>query len=176
MSVPVWQHRRGHFNHDWLKNQFLLALGNFINLLDDLIENEELESSFVAVVLPQWEEHRHEVIYLLADFEREMSPRTLFQTSPLARCDQDTQQWLGDIVHTLWLVKHPIQNCLQEASTRLCEADEAYECLQTELKRCSNTRSASALRPLRSLFVDFYRACQKLAKAIEQFPSDVRIT
>jgi hypothetical protein len=176
MSVPVWQHRRGQFNHDWLKNQFLLALGNFINLLDDEIENEELETSFVPIVLPQWEDHRDEVASLLADFDQEMSPRTLFQSSPLAQCDQDTRQWLGDVVHTLWLVKNPVHECIKGASTRLREADQAYELLQRQLKDCSNTRSAPAMRPLRGLFVEFYRACQKLAKAIEQFPSDVRIT
>jgi hypothetical protein len=176
MSVPVWQHRRGQFNHDWLKNQFLLALGNFINLLDDEIENEKLETSFVRLVLPQWEDHRGEVGRLLADFDQEMSPRTLFQQSPLAQCDQDTKEWLGDVVHTLWLVKNPIHDCVQEASTRLRDADEVYGRLQLELMKCSNTRSAPAMRPLRALFVEFYRECQKLAKAIEQFPSDVRIT
>jgi len=176
MSVPVWQHRRGQFNHDWLKNQFLLALGNFINLLDDLIENDELETSFVSVVLPQWEDHRDEVGDLLEDFDQEMSPRTLFERSPLAQCDRDTRQWLGDVIHTLWLAKNPVHECIQGASARLREADEAYELLQRRLRNCSNTRSAPAMLPLRGLFVEFYRACQKLAKAIEQFPSDVRIT
>lgn len=176
MSVPAWQHRRGHFNHDWLKNQFLLALGNFINLLDDFIENVELESSFVSTVLPQWEKHRDEVGRLLVDFEQEMSPRTLLQVSPLARYDQDTRQWLGDLIHTLWLAKHPVHGCVGEASARLREADEAYELLQGELKSCPDTSSAPALRPLRDRFVEFYRVCQKLARAIEQFPSNVRIT
>jgi hypothetical protein len=174
VSLYGWQNRRARFNHDWLKNQYLLALRNFLNLLDDLIENDELERTFVAKVLPQWEERREEVRHLIADFETEMSPRTLLAQPPLVNCDRTTRQWLGAVVHSLWLAQYPVKSLVDEVAKSVDETDAVYTRLKDALGEVENTRSAEALRPLRPHFAEFYQACQSLARAIGKLPSEVK--
>lgn len=176
MNTPAWQQRRSRLNHDWLKNQFLPALGHCLNLLDDLVEDIAFERSFVAKVLPQWETHLAEVRALPEDFERDMSPRTLFAYPPLANCDAETRRWLGDLVHVLWLARYPVRRWVSRATARAREAHAAFKRLSHELDKCPDTRSAQALRPLRLLVAQFRSACYELALAIEQFPSEVKVT
>ncbi len=50
-TMPKWQKRRAELNHDWLKNVYLIRIDEFLNLLDDKIEDRELEKRFVPDIL-----------------------------------------------------------------------------------------------------------------------------
>lgn len=176
MTFPCWQSRRSRFNHDWLKNQFLPALDNFLNILDGRVEDEETEATFIASVLPIWETHRTEAHLLPADFERCMSPRTLFERPPLSRCDEETRCWLGDLIHKLWLARYMVGDLVANASARAREVDDAYIKLQQGLEECKSKLTARELRPLRPLFGQFRQACYRLALSIERFPNKVLVT
>lgn len=173
---PCWQKRRSEFNHDWLKNRFMSALASWINLLDDRIEDAALEDSFVTFTLSEWEFHRQEAVALPGDFEREMSPSSLFDLQPLSQCDNNTKQWLGELAHYLWLTRNPVDEWVANATERAKDVDAVYTRLQAALKDCTDVRSAEALRPLRNRFVEFRERCQELARAIEKFPSEVKAT
>jgi hypothetical protein len=172
--IPAWQKRRSTFNHDWLKNRFIPALVKFRNLLDDRIEDIEFEQSFVATVLPEWESHRQEAYALANDFEPEMSPRRLFDLPPLSQCDEQTRQWLGNLVHFLWLTRYPVRRWVDDTLTSAREADVAYHQIQEALEDCADVQSASALRPYRMVFVEFQKRCHELALSIQKFPSEVQ--
>jgi hypothetical protein len=176
MMAPCWQTRRSTFNHDWLKNRFIPALARFMNLLDDLVEDSEFERSFTTRILLEWEEHRSEALSLCLDFEREMSPRVLLDSPPLSYCDDETRQWLGNVIHALWLARYPVRDWIAEASASVSEADAAYDLLHSELIKFMYTQSVCTLYPLRQLFADFLRKCRKLANSIERFPSEVMVT
>ncbi len=170
---PAWQERRSRFNHNWLKNQFLPALESFHNALKGQLERADLDRSFLEVDLPQWESQRAEAYALAADFVRDMSPWTLFDQAPLARYDEETKKWLGDVVHALWMARYPVHHWVDEASARVRNVDAAYNCLQATLRTCPDTWTAAKLLPVVN---NFRLACHCLAKAIEQFPSTVRVT
>ena len=174
MTIP-WQKRRSEFNHNWLQNQYMPALYKSLNLLDDKIEDPEFEKKFVSSILPAWEERRKEAINLPVDFEEQMSPKSLFSKPPLARCHKKTMEWIPDLTHYLWLVQYPVREWVERASRCAKEADTAYQELQNDLKNCSNTKSAEALRPFRNRISEFISRLNNLSKAISQFPNEVLV-
>jgi hypothetical protein len=172
----LWHKRRSEFNHDWLKNRYMPALAKFLNLLDDKVEDEDFERAFVSSIFPEWEAHQEEVMCILRDFESEMSPKTLFCQPPLSKCDEQTKQWLGDLVHSLWLAKYPIKQWIEKAIMAANRVDMTYHHTVKTLESCTDTQSAQTLRRFYSMFDGYRRDCQELAIAIEKFPSEVKIT
>ncbi len=175
-GITSWRERHGAFNHNWLTKQFMPALAKFMNLLDDRIEDREFERAFVPSVLPEWESHYEEALALAQDFELEMSPRKLCEHLLLSRGGEPTQQWMGDLVHSLWLTRYPVRKWIADTRVSVKEANNAYIRLQKALKSCADVQSAWALRPFREQFAEFRKHCQTLTRAIGKFPSEVRIT
>ena len=170
-----WQSRRREFNHDWLKNRFIVALNSWLRLLDGAIEDSILEKSFIPDVLPQWEARRSEASVLIREFEREMSPRQLFSEPPLSRCDGQTKQWLGDLIHGLWLIRVSAKELTATAESSVAAVDAAY----AELSRVARTRPQGELladmKSHRRLFEQFRDACQKMGSAISEFPQEIKV-
>ncbi len=171
----AWQKRRNAFNHDWLKPKLIPALANFLNILDDNLEDVESERSFASSVLPQWESHREEAFALPRDFESEMSPQCLFDLPPLSRCDEHTKQWLRSLMHSLWLTRYPVRQWVADVVACAEEVDATYNQLQEALHECADIQSASALKPFRKQFAEFRKRCQELGEAIAKFPREVRV-
>jgi hypothetical protein len=158
-----------------MKNKYIQALRSWIRLLqNDKIVYKMLEKTFIADTLPQWEDHVDEAFALARDFESEMSPVVLFKALPLSRCDQDTKQWLGELIHALWMVRYSVNMLIADAGRKAESAKQAYNTLQDALKTCTNTKSIEAIRPLKPLFDEFCRCCEALAGAIEKFPSEIK--
>jgi hypothetical protein len=111
-----------------------------------------------------------EVLDLLHDFEQQMSPRTLVPSGPPGT------GWLAELAHRLWLARYPVRRWVAEAVAQAEQAEGAYRRLREQLRRLPDTGSAGALRPLRAEFAAFRDACQLLARSLEVFPSDVRVT
>lgn len=175
-AIPKWQKHRAEFNHDWLKNVYLIRIDEFLNLLDDKIEDHELEKRFVSDILKSWESHAKEAEKLIIDFEGEMSPRTLFDHPPLSRCRDSRKEWLAELVHQLWLARYPVTEWISNASTCAKDVERAYKELLKELGGCKDIQSAEALRPFRRSFSEFRNCCQALATSIEQFHNEVKVT
>jgi hypothetical protein len=178
MHAPIgtpWQKTRSAFNHDWLKNQYMPALGKYLNLIDDHIEDTEFERLFISQVLPEWEDHREEAVALARDFEREMSPRRLFYQSSLMQCDEDTKQWLGSLIHELWSRRYPVKQWVEDALSAVKQTDDAYQKLQASLQNGVDTSSAAEIRPLRDQIAALRTQCQILANAISIFPAEQRV-
>jgi len=171
-----WSRRRGAFNHDWLKNQYLTALQKWMNLLDDKVEDPEFESRFVDSVLSAWEDRLLEAKSLIADFEAEMSPKSLFRHPPLSGCDDETKGWLPDITHTLWLARYPVAEWVASADAALCAAEASYRRLLDAINAREGPRSAENLRSCRADFADFLDKCRCLGQSISTFPNDVKVT
>jgi hypothetical protein len=175
MTLFSWQKRRSEFNHDWLKNKYIPKLGAWVNLLDERIEDKDLERSYVSSILPGWEHQQKEALALPRDFETEMSPRTLFREPPLSNCDDDTKQWLGELVHHLWLIRYSVGKLVSDALESTEKANDAYSKLKSALKGCTDTSNVEALKPFRPFFVEFLRSCRALSEAIEKFSSEVKV-
>lgn len=173
--ITSWQKRREDFNHKWLKNDLLMALRAWPNLLDGIDEDMEAEKNFVAKYVKPWPLKQQEAAALIEDFVDQMSPKTLFNEYPLANCDEDTKKWLGDLVHQLWLIRCSVMSLVADARARLKAVAVAHEYLMTALKVCKDTSKAREMKPFKKHFDDFRAACEKLGTAIEKFPSEVLV-
>ncbi len=174
--TPPWQRRRSELNHDRLKNQFLPALAKWLNLLDDRLEDPAFERSFVRSVLPQWWRLRDEAVALADSCEAEMSPRRLVEAGPLRRAAAPTRAWLGPLAHALWLARYAVRGRADAVRDRAAAAQAAYARLEEGLHEHAPRCSAAGLRPLRPRFAEFRDRCRELARAIEAFPSEVKVT
>lgn len=171
-----WQKRRGEFNHNWLKNKYLPALGKLQNLLDDYIEDDEFWGPFITDVLPKWESHRAEARDLIENFELEMSPRVLLEHDPFSRLDNEVRIWLSELVHNLWLTRYPVTQWIEEAIGCMRDVDDAYKRIKKILKECPDNKLAEALKQQKDEFREYNRVCRKLGKAFETFPSRILFT
>ena len=175
IQIPAWQRRRRQFYHDWLKNRYITSAHRFINLLDDLLEDEECERTYVRETLPEWVLHRESAVALCEEYELDMSPRTLFALFPLSQCSGETHQWLPDVVHSLWLARCPVRSWVESTLAQIAEVNRVYDGLLQTLEACEDLCSAAALRQFRSNFDELRLACIALSRAFEQFPREIGI-
>jgi hypothetical protein len=169
-----WQSRRNRFNHDWLKNRFLLALGKLINVLDDRIEDDEFLASFVGGGIKVWEAEYPEVLALIECFSAKMSPKVLFDRPPMSLWPKE-KTWLPTVVDVMWRNRVRADELVQSARESATSANEAYLRLRSEWGAESDRMSVERLRQSRVRVVAFRDDCQELARAIEKFPNRILV-
>ena len=174
--TPSWQRRRGRINHDELKNNFLLTLASASNALEGYIDDPEMSADALLRTVQEWERHGAEVYDLVVDFEDEMSPQIFFSIAPLANCDDETMAWLPGLIHNLWLARYPIRRWVHDAQAELQQAGKAYNQLCERLREYDPEAKVEVLQEVLPQWRAFHRTCQRLSKAIEQFPSEVLVT
>ena len=168
-----WQERYNDFNHDWLKNKYMQALGKIINVIDGRsIDRHFLEAS-LKQTLQEWEPRPMELESLLDDVENDMSPRRLFFYPPHSRCAYPTKSWLPELVDALWLSRLPIKACKTAVRLKAEKTDEAYTRLISALPDSKEPMTVSMLRPLRPQFVVLRECCQELADALTKLSREV---
>jgi hypothetical protein len=168
-----WQSRRNQFSHDWLKNRYNPALVNYLRLLEGLVEDVEFEEEFLSKHFPEWEMMRLEAQDLVNTFPQEMSPLALFHVLPLIRCDDETKEWLGSMLHSLWATKYAVEDLMDKASQAILQVDICYYELKRALPDSSNN-STEALRLLYEKFSELYSCCQQLGNMFSRFPREVK--
>lgn len=115
------------FNHNWLKSRYLPALYRFLNLLRDEIEDPEFGTLFLTTHFRAWEHARGLVAELCHSFEREMSPRRLFDSPPLGHLDAETRSWLGDLLHHAWLTCFSVHDWVREGTSCTAAVEACYQ-------------------------------------------------
>jgi hypothetical protein len=173
-EVRAWQRRRGRFNHDWLKNQYIQALGKWINVLRGDVDDPGFDETFMTSVFPQWVTQRVELSSLLEDFELTMSPAKLFESRPLASCDPEMRAWLPAVIHQLWLTRYGCRSLLDRAWAAVEEVDRMYEGIE-RMASPPQRASAEDLAPFAEQFIALRAACEKLGAILSQFPSTVLV-
>ena len=91
-------------------------------------------SEFLGEDFPAWESRRQDAQWIVESFEENMSPRRLFRYSPLNRYDDETQEWLGELVHELWLSRYSVKKKAQESQDALITVNKFYEKIMDELR------------------------------------------
>lgn len=165
-SLPAWEVRRSVINHDWLKNVFLAdVLETFILLVERGDAHEKQVKQFFELDLIKWDEYYPIIKKLLEDYEKEMSPRTLFEALPLDQCDSDTKQWLGDMVHKLWIFRHDVKARIENGTAALEKADFQHRALLQKYKESDKGNN----NWLKNLLPELYRfrdSCNDLKNAL----------
>ena len=170
VSTPSeWQTRRNKFNHDWLKNRFLNSFDDFIAQLKKSDPDIVRVSEFLAEDFPEWKSCRQDAQWIVESFEDKVSPRQLFDCSPLNRCDDVKQKWLGNLVHTLWLFRFPVRKKAKESQEILASVNELYEKIAYELEQ-SRPIQLTQLIVLCSQFCELRETYENLSKSLSNLP------
>lgn len=168
LSGSEWQAGRNRFNHDWLKNKFLLSLDRLVKIAELRIDDEEYASRFIAGGLLDWERERETAAELIESFEESMSLRTVLDREPLA--GSLYREWLRSVVHILWQSRIGITALLEPARQRLSAADWAYTALSQCIGRQREQKGCTRVECCRSELIEFREKCRELATAFEAFP------
>lgn len=163
----AWIQRRNRFQHDWLKNSYLLHLGRYLNILDNLIEDADFEARFAADVLPDWLAHRAEALALANDFASEMNPSRLFSEVPLLHIPEATRLWLAETTTLLWAARRPIDDWIVSCTQAVEGVNAAFNSLETTLRPPEP--------PRRERVQALLDACRHLSGALGQFPTTLRV-
>lgn len=173
----TWQQRRSNFNHNWLKNKFIVKLQAGINLIEGCIEDPAFEQVFVADLFLLWQSNKGKIIDIINSFETEMSPNCYFENSPINKLDNKSKQWLALIVHQMWYTREDISTLTNSTLTAFKQADMEYKYLKNQLENHQvDCTLVAQLNPYCLLFKQWRDACQELSWEISQFPRTVKIT
>lgn len=164
-----WQIRRSKFNHDWLKNKFLNSFNDFIEQLQKRDPDIARMSAFLEEDFPAWKLRQKEVQSIVQSFEDSMSPLRLLRCAPLNRCDVETQEWLGHLVHGLWLARYPVQRKAKQSQDALVAVNELYEKIAYELEQ-PKPIELTKLAALRPQFCELKATYQALSKVLSNLP------
>lgn len=160
-----WQQQRNHFNHDWMKNRFLIQLGALRNRLERYADKDSALRDSCRDAVIAWAEHQDLARELIQTYQEMESPKNLFQMLPLSSCNDDLKSWLPDLVHQHWLACYRINALVENALEIWMKAEENAATLKYALKAQDN-RQALAVH------VDRFRhAIAGLSNAISVFPN-----
>jgi hypothetical protein len=171
---PSWQEKRIQLNHDWF-SRYIVSLNKWLGLMNQDLKDFSFETRFIEDVFVQWSDNEQEVLTLIGDFEKEMSPRSLFYLPPLSRCDENTKSWLTIMVHELWCCRYPVKEWVNTAIKNAKTAKSFNDKIQIVLKTHPEFRLSEELRPWYEEFQNFRDACKVLSESISKFPREVKI-
>ena len=166
-NAARWQRARSRFNHDWLRNRFLVTVGSFLSSVSG--EGYQVEDSLPRPleVMLQWPDRRAMLEELLQGFEKSMSPAAWFDLTPLNRLDSETRQWLAPVAHLLWWKGRRNEELLGAICKARQRADEQHARLLAELDQSSGEPDIAALeRVAREMYAEF----QCLSETIHRLP------
>jgi len=167
MSSEGWQTKRKRFQHDWLKNTFMLKMGAIENVLQGLVDDPTFsKESFFKAVREEWTKYRNIPLELATSYEREMSAAGILDLIPLTFCLEDSL-WLRTSLHACWRVRHDVSGNSDAVMKAVIVVDDAVEAIVRGYQGISDEVLAAAVANL-------YDSCVGLAKAISRLLSTVR--
>jgi hypothetical protein len=162
--VRLWSQRRFRLSHDHIRNKLLPALGAAENGLRGLAEiqvNEVLDEAAHT-----WEFVRMEALDLANRFLSEMSPKVLFEESPLFLCNQETLDWLAPFAHERWATRNAVSDLLSRLEKNVVKTDSAFQKLAQERNDGASEAGAQTVLEAR-------KAVTRLARQLSTFPSRI---
>lgn len=175
LDASDWLHQRRAFNHDWLKNRFLIEVGGWLNVLEDAAgapgAHEEFKQACQALrlgALRDWSAHRETALRLLTTVEDALSPVHHLKRGPL-RLREAELTWLSDVVHELWKARHAIDEVRDAGIACVATIDETSERLSAAIARVEAGMPLAGPSPEATLAL-LYDACYALATLIERLP------
>ena len=172
--ISGWQERRCKLNHDWLVNTFLNRLQAFLGRLRSSGSEPEDLRRFLVEDWGTWTPRRECAEALLDDFENEMSPRTLLDSTPLSRIPELTRTRLGEAVHELWFARTAARELVEVGRTRLAAAQLIFLEISDELGDLEKTNLSTLPSHIDS-FGRFLAACRDFSRALSVLPGEVRV-
>lgn len=174
--MPDWERHRNLLNHHWLKNQLQVHLDSLLNAVGGPVQDDDFIREFCSSILPRWKTQFKRIHDLIESFEKEMSPRTQFNSGLLSKCKVQSKEWLADLVHVLWLARNSVPICVSGALECARDANNAYLSICDALESTAGEDQLRQLSMHRKLLIDFRNRCERLSQAISRFPHRVLVT
>lgn len=171
----AWQRECHELNHDWLKNTYIPALAKWQNILDDKVEDSYFTQTFLTYIFPSWELHRDKAFDLLANYHKSMTPKNLFSEPPLSYIDGDTKEWLGNLVHYLWLARMSVGEIIDGMSLLVKCIDQSYSEIKKALNNLYDIENIIEHKKLKQLFVEMLLQLRSLFNAFDKLRGEVKV-
>lgn len=130
--MSSWGMARSEFNHSWLKNRFIVALGRAHNVLTDLVEDDSIFDD-LSEIFSEWQERKVDAQQILEDYRAEASPRSHLNRFPLSNLDPELREWLGLLIELRWEQTEHSYIKLADARQALHDFDELLIAFSTML-------------------------------------------
>lgn len=165
MKNTNWNNLRAKLHHDWLQNRYL----TFLKSRRDCFDNtdaciEDREEVFEQLL--QWRDKRELLESFINNTEDALSPRQLLYEPPLDRMSDENKEWLGEVIHALYLTRTGIRNKVVELDAMLVELDGIVEMAEQGLKGERTSKKSSGDKIV-SAFTQLSRKISELPHTIQ---------
>ena len=171
--MNTWQKRRIEFNHDWMKNIYLISMDAFIGRIHDLKETTRVNGrveEFIKIRFFEWELHKKEAEWLINNFKNQMSPKECLNSGFLKYYSEDDKKWMGELIHELWLIRHPVDEWIKNSHKAFNKVEKLYRDIKVQLSKHKHF-NATYLLSMKTVFENFCEACSKFSETISQLPN-----
>ncbi len=166
MKNTEWNNLRSKLHHDWLQNRYLTFLKSWKECFDD-IDTCGPDRNDILEQLLQWKKKRNIFKRLIDNAEEALSPRQLLYEPPLDRMSDENKEWLGEVIHALYLARTGIENKVLELRLKIDEIDKIVDSIAHALKGEMESDDSSGERII-LLFSDF-------SKKISELPHEIQV-
>jgi len=132
MKNSEWNNLRARLHHDWLQNRYMTFLKSWKACFDN-VEACGQNSEDVLKQLLQWKTKRHAFVTFINSLEEALSPMQLLHEPPLNRMKEEDKNWLGEVIHSLYLARTGIKDKISELKEKMMEIDEIVDSVAESL-------------------------------------------
>jgi hypothetical protein len=169
--LVAWQRRRAAFNHDWLKNRYIPALGKWLNVLDGQVTDDAFAVTFAQHKFLEWRRESWALKSLLDDFTTEMSPARLLED---AAGNPWCAEWLRSFVRGYWLCVSDVERRLSDVRACADAVERAFWAVHGIIDDWGVQRILAEPGKARPVVAELHEACIALAEAVSALPSAQR--
>ncbi len=166
MKNSEWKNLRAKLHHDWLQNRYLTFLKSWKECFDDIDACGPDREDVLKQIL-QWESKRESFNDLISNAEEALSPRQLLAEPPLDMMSDENKEWLGEVIHALYLARTGIKNKVLELKLKIDEIDKIVDSIAHGLKG-ERASDDSRGEKVISAFTDF-------SKKISELPHEIQV-
>ena len=116
--------------------------------------------------LLQWENKRDAFKRFIDNSEEALSPKQLLYEPPLNRMTKENKEWLGEVIHALFLTRTGIKNKALELRVKMDEIDKIVDTIARVL-RVETESADSTGEKIISIFIEFSREISDLPHEIQ---------
>ncbi len=168
MTFLDWSKLRAKLHHDWLQKSYRNFLEANLNFLNDpglCLCQDELDD--IIDQLLDWNTKQEKFQELIDGAEGALSPRQLMNEHPLVKMSQDDKQWLGDLVHCLYLERTNMVQIIDDICKTLGEVENLVSIAASHLRQKSGIASQNGDALLQKIII--------LSMQMSSLPHDINV-
>lgn len=171
MKVSDWNNLRAKLHHDWLQNSYLTFLMARASYLDDSLYKRKIIRQDIVDEFFEFKSQMKRFDQLFKEAMEALSPRQLLNNYPLNKMTSDNKDWIGELVHALYLNKTNIVETIDRLNKQLSFLYDyhslLYRLLEGEKDQLMKEIKTSSFKTFLSLMQDF-------SKNISALPHEVQ--